>query len=197
MDVRYWVEMYRALPSVIRDMLWNEGGVFDRGFVPPGPTISVDEAKTPQQETLCCDGRCDARTTVITDRTIVITDGTEDTDTVDVRTMLDHSSGKKTYVRLERTPIESPRQQPNLYTPISEQCDELKVMISAHPQLMKDAHEGMRFLLQSLHMKLPADEIAKVVRVQCKRKGQQQQLVDLSVPPKRSHRFSNDKRGGE
>jgi hypothetical protein len=111
-----------------------------------------------------------------------------DAEMVDVRALVDHSSGKKTYVPSTQRASHTPTKRPHLYTQVKGKCEALCELISSHPALMTAADAGITFLLDSLSRSLPPDELAGL-----RRHGD----IHSQSPPKRSRTANDDRQGSQ
>jgi hypothetical protein len=192
-DIRWWVEFYRALPNIIFSFLWGKDGIFSDGYVlPKGPSIDLRNIKL--RETNVCNMECHAEQTLpdyLVEDPPQMTTHPSDGNHVDVRELIDRTAGKRTYVRPTQGAATSSK--PNLYTPTSKLCDELLFMISTHPSVQEDAHDGVARLLEALRSTLPINELNRVSESSA-HKGSEQ--IKRVVEPIRGPASSDDRHLG-
>lgn len=183
LDVRYWVEMYRANPATIRDLLWAPGGVFDRP-VPEGPSVTVtpemflsktctNSCNDPERESCWFDG----------DPTSVTCESMDASDPIGI---LSGTSNKRpsTFARGVGNGNSS-KPETHLYSCVKEICDNLCALTSDHPEVG-----------QSIHAMLQADWNKAMELLPDKHRPSIKDTETVVIPALRSD-GSSDKRGGE
>lgn len=148
-DIRYWVEMYRANPNTIRDLLWSPTGIFER-VMPEGPAIKLTPIVLMSPD---CQTDCD-------DPTVLSSwvDGDPTTaNPVDFSDPMGISAGTSN-TRPSLFSTRNAEHQTTLYTCIKTICEKLCVLSSDHPTVEQPVLSMLQSGLSDMLDLLPEKE---------------------------------------
>jgi hypothetical protein len=183
-DMRYWVEMYRAEPKTIRDLLWSPTtGIFARAM-PEGPAITLTPIVLMSPD---CDSNCDDPTVL---SSWVDGDPTTAENVVDASDPMGISFGTSNKrPSLFSNPSKGSKgteQSSHLYTSIKTVCENICSLTSDHPTIEQPVLTMLQTGLTAVLELLPANERASAA-----------DLGKNVVPALRGPSSSDDRRRGK